>query len=56
MFAGLFPATMDQPETAFTFVFLDDFEVHTLVSKSQLTITMLHFESTLMVLFYISSM
>lgn len=31
--AGLFPATMDRPETAFTFSLLDDFEVHTLASK-----------------------
>ena len=31
--AGLFPATMDQPETAFTFTLLDDFHVHVLASK-----------------------
>jgi hypothetical protein len=28
--AGLFPATMDQPETAFTFDLLNDYHVHTL--------------------------
>jgi hypothetical protein len=31
--AGLFPATIDQPEMAFTFAILDDFEVHALASK-----------------------
>jgi hypothetical protein len=31
--AGLFPATIDQPETTFTFAILDDFEVHALASK-----------------------
>jgi hypothetical protein len=31
--AGLFPSTIDQPETAFTFSLLDDFEVHSLASK-----------------------
>ena len=31
--AGLFPATIDQPETAFTFAILDDFDVHALASK-----------------------
>jgi hypothetical protein len=30
---GFFPATVDQPETAFTFSLLDDFEVHALASK-----------------------
>ena len=31
--AGLFPSTIDQPKTAFTFTILDDFDVHALVSK-----------------------
>jgi hypothetical protein len=31
--AGLFPATIDQPETAFTLTLLDDFDVHSLTSK-----------------------
>jgi len=31
--AGLFPATMEQPDTAFTFKVLNDFHVHTLASK-----------------------
>ena len=31
--ARLFPATLDQPETAFTFRLLDDFHAHTLSSK-----------------------
>ena len=31
--AGLFPVTMDQPDTAFTFTILNDFHVHTLASK-----------------------
>jgi hypothetical protein len=31
--AGLFPATMEQPDTAFTFEVLNDFHVHTLTSK-----------------------
>jgi hypothetical protein len=31
--AGLFPATMDQPDTAFTFMVLNDFHVHTLALK-----------------------
>jgi hypothetical protein len=31
--AGFFPATMDKPETCFTFTLLDDFHVHTLASK-----------------------
>jgi hypothetical protein len=30
---GLFPATMEQPDTAFTFEVLNDFHIHTLTSK-----------------------
>jgi hypothetical protein len=32
--AGLFPATMDPPETAFTFTLPNDFQVHVLASKN----------------------
>jgi hypothetical protein len=31
--SGFFPATMDRPETAFTFALLKNFHVHTLTSK-----------------------
>ena len=31
--AGLFPATVDKPETVFTFAMLKDFHAHTLASK-----------------------
>lgn len=31
--AGLFPATMDHPETAFTIQLLEEYEAHTLASK-----------------------